>query len=89
MTHIGKHDLNEDESKWLESYATGVYDRASKDITTALNKQISAEEVKEFLKDAKYSAPKVEEKVEEESEEKSDEEEPEEEVEDEKDERTY
>ena len=58
MTHIGNYELNEDESQWLEKYASGVYDRSSKDITTALNKKISADDVKEFLKDAKYTAPK-------------------------------
>jgi len=68
MTHIGNHELNEDESKWLENYAAGVYDRSSKDITSALNKKISADDVKEFLKKhEEYSVeePKLEEEIEE------------------------
>jgi len=55
MTHIGKHELNENESEWLLKYADGVYDRSSKDITAALNKQITAEDVKAFLKETHYA----------------------------------
>ena len=53
MTHIGKHDLNENESEWLLKYAEGVYDRSAKDIQAALNKQITAEDVKAAIIEAK------------------------------------
>ncbi len=72
MTHIGKHDLNENETEWLEKYAKDVYEKCAKECQAALNKPISAEDIKAYLAEThttfKYVEPEHEPEVEEESE---------------------
>ena len=47
---LGKHNLNEDESKWLSNYIDGLFERSTSEVRDALNKAISQDDVVSVIK---------------------------------------